>query len=88
VIAAVLIGGTLLTGGSGGVVGTALGVLFIGFLDNGLSIAGVQSVWQQVITGIILILILAVTGDRVSAGGLRRSLASLRRTPLAPGTTA
>ncbi len=84
-IAAVLIGGTILTGGAGGVVGTALGVLFIGFLDNGLSIAGVQSFWQQVITGIILIL--AVTGDRISAGGMRRGVANLRRRPPAPGAS-
>lgn len=68
--AAVLLGGTSMMGGVGGVGGTVFGVLFIGVLQNGLSIAGVQSFWQQVITGVILIL--AVFGDRVSArGGLR-----------------
>ena len=45
------------------VTGTAVGVLFIGILQNGLSIAGVQSFWQQVITG--LILLLAVMIDQV-----------------------
>jgi ribose/xylose/arabinose/galactoside ABC-type transport system permease subunit len=61
--AAVLLGGTSFTGGVGSVVGTAVGVLFIGTLQNGLSIAGVSSFWQQVVTGVILIL--AVTIDRL-----------------------
>jgi ribose transport system permease protein len=54
-IAAVLLGGTALSGGVGGVGGTALGVLFIGVLQNGLGIAGVSSFWQQVVTGVILV---------------------------------
>ncbi len=61
--AAVLLGGTSFLGGVGGVVGTAVGVLFIGTLQNGLSIAGVSSFWQQVVTGIILIAAVAI--DRV-----------------------
>jgi ribose transport system permease protein len=71
-IAAVLLGGTSLTGGAGGVGGTILGVFFLGMLQNGLSIAGVPSFWQQVVTGIILVL--AVLGDQfgVIAGRLRR----------------
>jgi ribose transport system permease protein len=62
-IAAVLLGGTALTGGAGGVLGTAAGVLFIGILDNGLSLAGISSFWQNIITGVILVA--AVLGDRV-----------------------
>jgi ribose/xylose/arabinose/galactoside ABC-type transport system permease subunit len=61
--AAVLLGGTSFTGGVGSVVGTAVGVLFIGTLQNGLSIAGVSSFWQQVVTGVILIV--AVGIDRL-----------------------
>ena len=61
--AAVLLGGTSFTGGVGSVVGTAVGVLFIGTLQNGLSIAGVSSFWQQVVTGIILVV--AVLIDRI-----------------------
>ena len=68
-IAAVLLGGTSLAGGSGGVGGTILGVVFLGMLQNGLSIAGVPSFWQQVVTGIILIL--AVLGDRLGLIGDR-----------------
>ena len=55
VAAAVLLGGTSFKGGEGGVVGTALGVLFIGVLQNGLSLSGISSYWQNVITGVILI---------------------------------
>ncbi len=85
--AAVLLGGTSMFGGAGGVGGTVFGVLFIGVLQNGLSIAGVQSFWQQVVTG--LILVLAVLGDRVNEeGGFRRLIdawaARLRPADLAP----
>lgn len=66
--AAVLIGGTSLTGGAGGVEGTAFGVLFIGVLQNGLSIAGVQSFWQEVVTGVILVA--AVLGNRTVSTSL------------------
>ncbi len=75
--AAVLLGGTSLLGGVGGLGGTVFGVLFIGVLQNGLSIAGLQSFWQQVVTG--LILVLAVLGDRISArGGLSALLVAWR----------
>jgi ribose transport system permease protein len=70
-IAAVLLGGTALTGGYGGVGGTALGVLFIAVLQNGLSVSGVSTDWQNVVTGIILVV--AVLGDRLRlSGGLAR----------------
>lgn len=54
-IAAILLGGTALTGGIGGVGGTALGVLFIGTLQNGLSLSGAPTYWQQIVTGVILV---------------------------------
>lgn len=68
-IAAVLIGGTSLTGGVGGVGGTAMGVLFIGVLSNGLSLSGVPSAWQQVVTGAILVI--AVLADKADIRSLR-----------------
>jgi ribose transport system permease protein len=67
--AGVLLGGTSFTGGVGGVTGTAVGVLFIGTLQNGLAIAGVSSFWQQVVTGVILIV--AVGIDRLQQRGGR-----------------
>lgn len=62
-IAAVLLGGTAMTGGSGGVGGTVLGVLFIGMLQNGLNLFGVSTDWQEVATGVILVC--AVLADRL-----------------------
>jgi ribose transport system permease protein len=62
VAAAVLLGGTSFSGGVGSLWGTVVGVLFIATLQNGLSVAGLQSFWQQVVTGAILIL--AVLFDR------------------------
>ncbi len=70
-IAGVLLGGTSLIGGSGGVGGTFFGVLFIGVLQNGLSILGVQSYWQQVVTGVILVT--AVLADRVAVSDTVRT---------------
>ncbi len=52
--AAVLIGGTSLRGGSGTVLGTAIGVLFFGVLSNGLQMAGFGTEWQQIISGVII----------------------------------
>ncbi|MCW3007933.1 MAG: hypothetical protein JWP17_2559 [Solirubrobacterales bacterium] len=81
-IAAVLLGGTALTGGAGGVTGTAFGVLFIGILQNGLGLAGVSSDWQNVVTGVILVL--AVMGDRLRFGGSLRSMLPGRRSLTGP----
>jgi ribose transport system permease protein len=69
-IAAVLLGGTSLIGGSGSITGTVFGVLFIGILQNGLNMAGVESSWQYIVTGVVLLL--AVLGDRLGRvpGGL------------------
>jgi ribose transport system permease protein len=71
--AAVLLGGTSFAGGVGGVGGTAVGVLFLATLQNGLSVSGVESFWQQIITGAILIA--AVLLDKVQ----REGWSSLRR---------
>ncbi len=75
--AAVLLGGTSFAGGVGGVGGTAVGVLFIGVLQNGLGIAGVSSFWQQVVTGVILIAAVLFDRLRLNAAQLsgRRRLA-------------
>lgn len=56
VVAAVLLGGASLRGGRGTVVGTTVGVLILGTLNNGLTILGVTSFWQEVARGAVLIL--------------------------------
>lgn len=59
-IAAVILGGTSLFGGAGTVVGTAVGALLIGLINNGLVLAGLESSQQQIIRGAIIILAVAL----------------------------
>ncbi|MGB3909088.1 MAG: ABC transporter permease [Pseudolysinimonas sp.] len=68
---AVLLGGTSFAGGSGSVWGTAVGCIFIGVLQNGLTLSGVPTFWQAVATGAILFL--ALTFERFR-GRLARGL--------------
>lgn len=64
-IAAVVIGGTSLNGGRGTIMGTVLGCLIIGVLNNGLVILEVSPFWQQVIKGVVILV--AVGLDKVGA---------------------
>jgi ribose transport system permease protein len=59
-IAAVILGGTSLFGGSGSVIGTLFGALLIGLINNGLILAGLESSQQQVVRGAIIILAVAL----------------------------
>ena len=63
-IAAVVMGGTALSGGSGGVHRTILGVLVISVLKNGLNVAGVHPYLQVFVTGLIVIIAVTMTLDR------------------------
>jgi fructose transport system permease protein len=63
-ITAVVLGGTSLFGGRGLVLGTLIGVLIVGVFRNGLTLMGVPSVFQILITGILVIL--AVTVDQMT----------------------
>lgn len=61
-IASVVLGGTSLSGGRGRLVGTLIGALIIGTLNNGLNLLGVSSFYQQVVKGVVIII--AVLLDR------------------------
>ncbi|WNI14246.1 ABC transporter permease [Actinacidiphila sp. ITFR-21] len=59
-ITAVVIGGTSLFGGRGGVVGTFIGALIVTVLQNGLTQAGIDSLYQQVATGVLVVIAVGV----------------------------
>lgn len=59
-ITAVVLGGTSLFGGRGRIMGTLIGVLIVGVFRNGLQLIGVESVYQVLITGILVILAVIV----------------------------
>jgi fructose transport system permease protein len=68
-ITAVVLGGTSLFGGRGVVLGSLIGAVVVGVLRNGLTLMGVSSVYQVLITGILVIL--AVTVDQLSRKATR-----------------
>lgn len=59
-IAAVVIGGTSLSGGKGTILGTVQGALIIGILNNGLVLLNVSPFWQQVIKGLVILFAVAI----------------------------
>lgn len=88
VIVAIILGGTSLAGGEGRLTGTLIGALIVGFLGNGLNLAGVEPFWQYVAQGIVLVF--AVALDRfvnlgvlaLSRGRGQSQLAASARTPV------
>jgi len=59
-ITAVVLGGTSLFGGRGTVIGTLIGAVVVGVFRNGLTLIGVEVVWQYFVTGILVILAVSV----------------------------
>ena len=59
-ITAVVLGGTSLFGGRGSVIGTLIGAVVVGVFRNGLTLIGVEVVWQYFVTGVLVILAVAV----------------------------
>jgi len=65
-IAAVILGGIGLSGGKGKVVGTLIGILVLAVLVNGMTLLNVQSYWQQVVKGLVLIFAVFIDSLRSS----------------------
>jgi len=91
-IAAVVLGGTPLTGGRGGLVGPLLGAFSIYLMQNLLATFAINPAYLQIVYGGILIVAVVLGGavSRDSGGGLRRTGASLgprRRRPVQPALT-
>jgi len=75
VIVAVVLGGTAISGGQGTIIGSIVGVLIVGVLDNGLNLMGVSTFYQNIVEGVVLIF--AVGVDEA----FRRTWRSVLRTP-------
>jgi ribose transport system permease protein len=73
VIAAVVIGGTSLSGGSGTIPGILIGAALLGVIDNGIVLIGINGYWQQTITGLVIVLAatLDIARRRLQARKLR-----------------
>ena len=75
IVAAVVVGGVNIFGGSGTLAGAALGALFLGFIANALILVGLSQFWLQAIYG--LVILVAVSADAVIVRRLKR--ATMRR---------
>lgn len=81
VLTAVLLGGVALTGGEGNMFGVLIGVLFLGLLNNSLTIIGVTSFWQSVASGLALVVAIGLSAathklrSRIEAAEARRAAA-------------
>lgn len=71
-LSAVVLGGAGLAGGRGTILGTFLGVFVLCVLNNGMTMLNVQSFWQQVIIGAVLLL--SISLDAVKGGNLKRKV--------------
>ena len=69
ILTAIILGGISLSGGTGGIVGTVLGMLILGNMRNGLILMNVAPYWQVVLRGIVLMF--AVALDSIRTGGYK-----------------
>jgi rhamnose transport system permease protein len=76
VVAAVVVGGVNIFGGSGTLAGAAIGALFLGFIANALILVGLSQFWLQAIYG--LVILLAISADAIILRRLQRATAARR----------
>jgi AI-2 transport system permease protein len=74
ILTAVVLGGTFITGGKGGVIGTALASIIVGFLKLGLQLAGVQTQYIGLAIGLLLIISVSFLGVSEIRSNVRRLL--------------
>ena len=79
VIAAVVVGGTSLSGGEGKIIGTLIGAFVIGVIQNGMNLTNIESYTQKVVLG--LVILAAVLFDRLKQQGLRKTFGFLKPLP-------
>lgn len=71
-LSAVILGGAGLTGGKGTILGTFIGVFVLSTLNNGMVMLNIQTFWQQVIVGVVLLAAVAI--DAIKGGSLKRKI--------------
>ena len=76
VVAAVVVGGVNIFGGSGTLAGAALGALFLGFIANALILVGLSQFWLQAIYGVVILV--AVSADAIVLRRIQRATAGRR----------
>lgn len=76
-IAAVVLGGTSMSGGKGSISGTVIGAIVIGVLKNGMNLLGIDSSWQYVVQGIVILI--AVYIDYIKSEGSARGILKMFR---------
>jgi rhamnose transport system permease protein len=78
VIAAVVVGGTAITGGTGSVLGTVLGVVLLGAIGPALTFLGINAYWEKAIQGAIILaaIVADAAGDRLAQRGIRKHASS------------
>ncbi|MEI8332230.1 MAG: ABC transporter permease [Chloroflexota bacterium] len=76
VVAAVVVGGVSISGGSGTLAGAALGALFLGFIANALILVGLSQFWLQAIYGVVILV--AVSADAIILRRIQRATAGRR----------
>ncbi len=64
-VAATVLGGASLSGGKGTVLGTMIGAIIIGILNNGMTLLGISAYWQYVVKGAVIILAVLMDKDRI-----------------------
>jgi rhamnose transport system permease protein len=83
VIAAVVVGGTAVTGGRGTVAGTLLGVVLLGAIGPALTFLGVSAQWERALQGAIILGAVAIDAARLPRG--RRVVRAVRTSAAASG---
>jgi ribose transport system permease protein len=65
-LTAVVVGGTSMSGGKGGLLNTLIGVLTVSILTNGMVMVGIPSIWQKFVLGLIILVMIVLTADKSS----------------------
>jgi ribose transport system permease protein len=71
-IAATVIGGTSMTGGKGYMIGTAFGAVLMATIRNGLSLLNINTLWNQVVVGVFILLTVAFDSYRAKKSGRKK----------------